>query len=83
MENPLTLAVVNDSKTYAERCAKHGRMKASQYRGYLRSLAAKQAHYEHVHFGVRHKAAAIEQATNELVEYMDMHMAEVRESSNA
>ena len=83
MENPLALAVYNDGSSYKARCEKFLSMKESQYRGYLQALAAKQAKHEHTHFGVRHKPAAIAQAADELYEAMKMHMAEMRESSNA
>ena len=76
MENPLALSVINDSASYNERVTKYRTMKQGQYRGYIQALVAKIAHREHVQFGTRHKPAAIEAATVEVVQAMHDHMTE-------
>lgn len=80
--HPLALSVINDGKTYAERCAKHKTMKSSQYAGYIKALVAKQAHLEHVRFGSRHKPADIEHAAHDVVEHMNRHMSEMEVPSD-
>lgn len=80
--HPLALSVINDGKTYAERCTKHRLMKSSQYAGYIKALVAKQAHFERVHFNTRHKPADIERAAHDVVDHMNRHMSEMEVPSD-
>lgn len=70
----LALCVVNDGTHYDARVKNGREMTARHYRNYIHRLVCAAAHDQRVKFGVRSMSKDINQAVDDVLDYMQDHM---------
>lgn len=77
MEHALALAVINTAKHYDARCKNFREMTRRHYRTYILGLVTDEARKQRIEFSVRSSSADINKAVEDVLDYMQAHMAEM------
>lgn len=79
----LALSVINTGSHYEARCKNYREMTNRHYRAYIHRLVIEEARKQRISMGVKSKTADINIAVDEVLDHMQMHMAEMYDSANA